>query len=99
MIFFAFIRLEHSHVKRYDSDRLLLCLIIDSIRFRSGRPYMLSGCRSRVDDDASGFNKSMVRMLANGVDASLMLIVFRHTFAPLSVFIRAKSTFELTCIL
>lgn len=61
---------------------------------------MLSGCKSRADDDASGFNKSMVRMVfVNGVEASDMLIVFRLVPVPLlSVFIRAKSTFELTYI-
>lgn len=60
---------------------------------------MLSGCKSRADDDASGFNKSMVRMVVvNGVEASDMLIVFRLPVPLLSVFIRAKSTFELTYI-
>lgn len=60
---------------------------------------MFSGCKSRVDDDGSGFSRSMVRMFASGVDASDMLIdvVFRLLFAVQSVFIRAKSTFELTC--
>lgn len=40
----------------------------------------------------------MVRIFVNGVDASDIPIVFRPPFPELSVFIRAKSTFELTCI-
>lgn len=59
--------------------------------------YMLSGCKSRVDDDASGFNRSMVRMFVNGVAASVMLTLFRPPFPLCSALIRAKSTFELTC--
>lgn len=57
---------------------------------------MLSGCKSRVDDDASGFNRSMVRIFVNGVAASLMLTLCRPTFPLCSALIRAKSTFELT---
>lgn len=57
---------------------------------------MLSGCNSLVDDDASGFNKSIVRIFVNGVDASDMLIEFRLPILAFSLLYRAKSTFELT---
>lgn len=61
--------------------------------------YVLSGCKSRVDDDASGFNRSMVRMFVNGVASDMLLRPPPPPLPPpfpLSVPIRAKSIFELT---
>lgn len=58
--------------------------------------YVLSGCKSRVDDDASGFNRSMVRMFVNGVASDMLLRPPLPPPFPLSAPIRAKSIFELT---